>query len=107
MTEAFRPTLLLSMPQLDDPNFSRSVVLLCQHDADGAFGLVLNRPITTTARIVPQADPDLATEQEVDVWVGGPVEPERSWILLSDSSLEKVETSCSQVRAASRIASSG
>lgn len=83
------PSLLLSMPQLDDPNFARSVVLLCQHDADGAFGLVLNRPITTTARIVPQADPDLATEQEVDVWIGGPVEPERSWILLRDSALDE------------------
>ena len=82
------PSLLLSMPQLDDPNFSRSVVLLCQHDTDGAFGLVLNRPVTTTARIVPQDDPDAATEQEVEVWIGGPVEPERSWILIHDSSLD-------------------
>jgi putative transcriptional regulator len=83
------PSLLLSMPQLDDPNFSRSVVLLCQHDTDGAFGLVLNRPVTTTARIVPQGDPDAATEQEVEVWIGGPVEPERSWILISDPALDE------------------
>jgi putative transcriptional regulator len=82
------PTLLLSMPQLDDPNFARSVVLLCQHDTEGAFGLVLNRPVTTTARIVPQDDPDAATEQEVEVWIGGPVEPERSWILISDPTLD-------------------
>jgi putative transcriptional regulator len=82
------PTLLLSMPQLDDPNFARSVVLLCQHDTDGAFGLVLNRPVTTTARIVPQDDPDAATEQEVEVWIGGPVEPERSWILINDPTLD-------------------
>jgi putative transcriptional regulator len=82
------PSLLLSMPQLADPNFTRSVVLLCQHDADGAFGLVLNRPITTTARIVSQGEVDTATEQEVDVWIGGPVEPERSWILLRDNSLD-------------------
>lgn len=82
------PSLLLSMPQLADPNFTRSVVLLCQHDADGAFGLVLNRPVTTTARIVPQDQPDAATEREVEVWIGGPVEPERSWILLADPELD-------------------
>ena len=64
------------------------MVLLCQHDTDGAFGLVLNRPVTTTARIVPQDDPDAATEQEVEVWIGGPVEPERSWILISDPALD-------------------
>jgi putative transcriptional regulator len=83
------PSLLLSMPQLDDPNFARSVVLLCQHDTDGAFGLVLNRPVTTTAKIVPQSEPDAATEQEIEVWIGGPVEPERSWILLSDPGLDE------------------
>lgn len=83
------PSLLLSMPQLDDPNFARSVVLLCQHDSDGAFGLVLNRRVTTMARIVVQGDPDSATEREVEVWVGGPVEPERSWILLGDDSLDE------------------
>lgn len=88
-TPTLAPSLLLSMPQLDDPNFTRSVVLLCQHDNDGAFGLVLNRPVTTTARIVPQGDPDLATEQEVEVWIGGPVEPERSWILLSDPGIDE------------------
>ena len=44
MTESFQPTLLLSMPQLQDPNFARSVVLLCDYMPDGAFGLVLNRP---------------------------------------------------------------
>jgi putative transcriptional regulator len=83
------PSLLLSMPQLDDPNFARSVVLLCQHDTDGAFGLVLNRPVTTLARIVPQDDPDSATEKEVEVWIGGPVEPERSWILISDPAIDE------------------
>ena len=38
------PALLLSMPQLLDPNFARTVVLLCEHAAEGAFGLVVNRP---------------------------------------------------------------
>ena len=43
------PALLLSMPQLVDPNFHRTVVLLCEHNADGAFGLVINRPTDTSA----------------------------------------------------------
>ena len=43
------PTLLLSMPQLLDPNFERSVILLCEHGTEGAFGLVLNRPTETPA----------------------------------------------------------
>ena len=37
--------LLVASPILDDPNFARSVVLICTHDRDGAFGLVLNRPL--------------------------------------------------------------
>ena len=42
--DSFRTALLLSMPQLQDPNFARTVVLLCEYSAEGAFGLVLNRP---------------------------------------------------------------
>ncbi|HEY8536712.1 MAG TPA: YqgE/AlgH family protein, partial [Vicinamibacterales bacterium] len=68
--------------------FTRTVVLLCQHDANGAFGLVLNRPVTMTARIVPQGRPEAATERDVEVWIGGPVEPERNWILISDPGLD-------------------
>ena len=57
------------MPQLLDQNFCRTVVLLCKHSDEGAFGLVVNRPLLTT-------------ERDLEVWVGGPVEPERSWILV-------------------------
>jgi putative transcriptional regulator len=78
------PSLLLSMPQMNDPNFERTVVLLCQHSTEGAFGLVVNRPITTTARVVAADSLDQGAEYELEVWIGGPVEPERSWILLSD-----------------------
>jgi putative transcriptional regulator len=86
MTEAssLAPALLLSMPQMHDPNFARSVVLLCHHTSAGAFGIVLNRPITTTARVTTRGHESEATEHELEVWVGGPVEPERSWILMHD-----------------------
>lgn len=76
------PTLLLSMPQMHDPNFEQSVVLLCDHTDEGAFGLVLNRPTTTAAAEVVALDPPPEIRQGPLLWTGGPVEPERGWILL-------------------------
>src|SRR3982751_2071744 len=76
------PSLLLSMPQLHDPNFAQTVVLLCQHNEEGAFGLVMNRPVTTTAKVMAHGISSQSAEHELEVWIGGPVEPERSWILL-------------------------
>jgi len=78
------PTLLLSMPQLIDPNFNRTVVLLCKHSEDGAFGLIVNRPLVTSGRVVVQLDPPVATDRELQVWEGGPVDPQRSWILVGE-----------------------
>ena len=83
MPGTLAPSLLLSMPQLMDPNFSRTVVLLCTHSEDqGAFGLVLNRPLVTSGRVVVNLDPPVTTDKDLEVWVGGPVEPQRSWILV-------------------------
>ena len=76
------PALLLSMPQLVDPNFNRTVVLLCKHSDEGAFGLVVNRPLVTSGRVVVNLDPPVSTERELEIWVGGPVEPQRSWMLV-------------------------
>ncbi len=82
MNSTLAPAFLLSMPQLMDPNFSRTVVLLCKHNSEGAFGLVLNRPLVTAGRVVVNLDPPVASERELQVWVGGPVEPQSSWILV-------------------------
>jgi putative transcriptional regulator len=76
------PAFLLSMPQLIDPNFSRTVVLLLKHNHDGAFGLIVNRPLITSGRVTVNLDPPVSTDRELEVWIGGPVEPERSWILV-------------------------
>jgi putative transcriptional regulator len=72
--------LLVAEPMLGDPNFDRTVVLVLQHDADGALGLVLNRPTD-----VPVADalPDwgaLVTDPAV-LHIGGPVESQSGWCL--------------------------
>lgn len=81
------PSLLLSMPQLMDPNFNRTVVLLIRHSDDGAFGLVVNRPLVTTGRVVVSLDQSeqVSTDRELQVWIGGPVEPQRSWILVGET----------------------
>ena len=83
MAEAFRAALLLSMPQLQDPNFARTVVLLCDYGPDGAFGLVLNRPTEMPASAMIRLDPPVARGNDLPLWIGGPVEPERGWILLA------------------------
>jgi putative transcriptional regulator len=76
------PSLLVSMPQLLSPEFSRTVVLLCSHNDHGAFGLVMNRPLMTSGRVTVNLEPPVSTDRELQVWVGGPVEPERSWVLV-------------------------
>jgi putative transcriptional regulator len=80
------PALLLSMPQLVDPNFTRAVVLLCKHSSEGAFGLVLNRPLVTSGTVMVHLDPPVTTDREIQMWIGGPVEPHRSWMLVGGQS---------------------
>ena len=89
MMSSLAPALLLSMPQMADPNFARTVVLLCKHNHEGAFGLIMNRPLVTTGRVVVSVDPPVSTERELEVWIGGPVEPGSSWILVGGQ-LEKI-----------------
>jgi putative transcriptional regulator len=84
MTEPFRPALLLSMPQLQDPNFAKTVVLLCEYNPDGAFGVVLNRPTDMAATSMVRLDPPVTDGNDMPLYIGGPVEPQRGWILLGD-----------------------
>ncbi|MDE2406945.1 MAG: YqgE/AlgH family protein [Xanthomonadaceae bacterium] len=76
--------LLIALPSLHDPHFERSVTLICQHDADGAMGVMVNRPSDYTVGEVLQqmgitsADADLQAQV---VLSGGPVHPERGFVL--------------------------
>lgn len=75
---------LVAMPDLDDPNFSRGVTLLCQHNDDGALGLTINRPANLTLNDLfdqiglAHHDPRLG---EQVVFEGGPLHPERGFVL--------------------------
>ena len=84
MSDPFRPALLLSMPQLQDPNFARTVVLLCEYNPEGAFGLVINRPTDAPATSMVNLDPPVIDGNDMPLWIGGPVEPQRGWILAGD-----------------------
>ena len=66
--------LLVATPQLIDPNFWRSVVLVLQHDEEGSLGLVLNRP---TMELVETHIPGWGewAAQPGTVHIGGPVDP--------------------------------
>jgi putative transcriptional regulator len=66
--------LLVAAPALRDPNFDRTVVLLLDHNDEGAVGLVLNRPSATAVDDALPQWGDRATEPSV-VFVGGPVSP--------------------------------
>lgn len=76
------PTLLLAMPQMQDPNFARSVVLLCKHAPEGAMGLVVNRRTDQCAASLVDLEPAPQRDSGLEIWVGGPVEPQRGWLLL-------------------------
>jgi putative transcriptional regulator len=77
-----RGQLLIAGPALLDPNFHRTVVLVCEHDDNGAMGLVLNRPSPIPA---DQAIPELAgaIPESETLWVGGPVQT-TSVVVLAD-----------------------
>lgn len=67
--------LLVASPTIGDPSFARTVVLVVDHDRDGALGIVLNRPTETTVGAVV---PDIAAMFGPDdvVHDGGPVQPD-------------------------------
>jgi putative transcriptional regulator len=79
------PSLLVAMPQLRDPNFFRSVVLLCEHGPGGAMGFVVNRPTDTRAADAVAMDPPLTGDSGMRLWTGGPVEQHRGFLLLGSN----------------------
>lgn len=76
--------LLIALPSLADSPFSRSVALICQHDDDGAMGLVVNRVSEySLAEVLGQMNVDGGSEdmRAQPVLAGGPVHPERGFVL--------------------------
>lgn len=78
--------LLIASEQIGDPRFRHAVVLLVHHDKDGAFGIVINRPVAeeTIAKLLESTGEDAAgVEGSLRVFAGGPVQPELGFLLHS------------------------
>ena len=76
------PGLLLAMPQLADPNFSRAVVLMIEHGDQGSFGLVINHPSPIRAtELLDSLEMRWRGDESAVVWAGGPVAPSTGWVL--------------------------
>ena len=72
--ETLAPGFLIAAPMLRDPNFDRTVIMLCIHNEEGAMGLVINRPAPLTMRdILTQLGVECAVEETQNAMVGGPV----------------------------------
>jgi putative transcriptional regulator len=110
---SLRGKLLIASPALIDPNFARTVVLITEHNEEGAMGIILNRPSGTA---VEAAVPELGEIAGGEpVFVGGPVQPEAlvllaefadlsaaAWIVVADVGLASADRELDELAAAVR-----
>lgn len=78
---------LIAMPAMDDPNFAQGVTLLCQHNDDGAMGLMINRVSEfTVGEVLEQMQITNESKElaDIPVLMGGPVQPDRGFVLHDD-----------------------
>ena len=84
LTGSFNNQLLIAMPGMADPNFATTVTLVCEHNAEGALGIIINRPLNLDLGglfeqlDLTNADSAILTRPVLD---GGPVSQERGFVL--------------------------
>ncbi len=80
--KALAPGFLIAMPQLQDPTFRQSVILMVEHNDEGAMGIVINRTSELTfGELAKNQDLSIARSRERElVYVGGPVDPSRGFV---------------------------
>jgi putative transcriptional regulator len=78
--------LLVASPTMGDPRFAHTVILMVRHNKDGAFGIVINRPIgerPLAALLQLFGDNEPAVPGDVRIFAGGPVQPEAAFVVHS------------------------
>lgn len=87
MSDGLAGKLLVAMPGIGDPRFDKTVIVMCAHDAEQAMGVVVNKPkgdLTLSkvlSRLGLAAGEDISARPVLD---GGPVRPDRGYVLHSD-----------------------
>lgn len=82
--KSFSNQFLIASPQLEDPNFNRTLTLICEHSQDGAMGLIVNRTLNLRlGKLFEHMRIDIENNELHDqpVYYGGPIEPERGFVL--------------------------
>jgi putative transcriptional regulator len=75
---------LVAMPALEDPNFRESVTFICEHNPQGALGIVINRPMNVVLDDILKQLSLKARDGDTGatpVYLGGPVQPERGFVI--------------------------
>lgn len=75
---------LIAMPNMADPNFARSLTYVCEHNEQGALGLIVNRPLDMALPALLERvniAPALHRFQSMPVYFGGPVQTDRGFVL--------------------------
>lgn len=76
---------LIAMPDLHDSFFERSVTYICEHNEDGAMGLIVNQPVEMSlSKLLEQIEikvPGDSALQRAPVYAGGPVGTDRGFVL--------------------------
>jgi putative transcriptional regulator len=78
--------LLIATPTMGDPRFAHTVILMVRHDKEGAFGIVINRPVgerSIATLLEATGDNDPGVEGSLRVFAGGPVQPELGFVVHS------------------------
>lgn len=86
--ESLENQLLIAMPSLDDPYFNKTVTYICEHNDEGAMGLIINLPISVTVNdllLQLEGENDIADNPNLlqQVLTGGPVNKDRGFVLHS------------------------
>ncbi len=97
-SELTAPVLLLAMPQVLDPFFHRSVVLLAHHEEGGSFGFIINRPTgIRVSEILSGMDVPWRGRDEAVAYFGGPVQPQLGTVLWSPEGAPPLAETASEI----------